>query len=94
MNKTNKSVLVIDTPSGCTNCPLFFYNEMGSSHECKGTSGYNRQITIYGYQIKPDWCPLSPIPEKQVHNAIDNEFQRGAKSGYNYCIDEILKGAK
>ena len=99
MNESNKtkSILVIDTPTGCTNCPLFYYNEIccnefGHNYECSGTNGSHRPIAIYGYQIKPDWCPLKELPQKQVVHSIDNEFQRGAKTGYNYCLNRILEG--
>lgn len=99
----SKSVLVIDTPSGCTNCPLFYYNEMYSSYECKGTSDYNRTIKIYGYKIKPTWCPLSSLPERinlrqytetDTTLNIDSLLAYQYAQGWNNCIYDILEGEK
>ena len=43
-------------------------------------------------EIKPDWCPLNPIPEKQINNNLYDEYYDGFNAGWNACIDEILKG--
>ena len=43
-------------------------------------------------EIKPDWCPLNPIPEKQINNNLYDEYYEGFDAGRNACIDEILKG--
>lgn len=83
----SKSVLVIDTPNKCTDCTFCEHLDEGWLH-CSLKDKTARAFD------KPDWCPLTPLPEKRVHNAIENEFQRGANSGYNYCIDEILNGEK
>lgn len=49
-------------------------------------------------QKKPDWCPLRELPEKNPNNP---ELKPGVyytekgyevfKSGWNACLDEILK---
>jgi len=47
----------------------------------------NRDIT--DLSIRPDWCPLKPLPEK---NTIENDmtdYQCGMVDGRNQCIDEI-----
>ena len=64
-------MIIIDTPNSCVTCPLSFYNEVWSEHQCRGREYYE---TIYDYDwqrkqmsgkdTKPDWCPLSPLPEK------------------------------
>ena len=87
----NKAILVIDMPKRCANCPL----------RCS-VNGFQPFCTITFetlsdneyYNTKPTWCPLKELPKKQKHRTIDNEFQRGAKTGWNYCIDEILKGSE
>ena len=54
----SKSILVIDTPTSCSECPLFngFYSDM----TCRANS---RSINYpYPENFRQDWCPLSPIP--------------------------------
>lgn len=62
---SNKSILVIDTPSSCKLCCCNCccgrdsYGELTlCTVKLKSTTEYRRENT------KPDWCPLSPIPEK------------------------------
>ena len=65
-----KSLLIIDTPCSCVTCPLSFYSNVWNEHQCKGQE-YYRTIPDYEWQkkqmcgkdIKPDWCPLIPVPE-------------------------------
>lgn len=75
-----KSVIVIDTPKNCWNCLL--RHEYKESEICALADDI-----IYNCSSKPDWCPLVPLPEKQlIWNDDDDYFM-----GYNECIDEILK---
>ena len=102
-----KSILVIDTPNSCGTCPLSYYNEYYREYFCRGRE-YYRTIEDYEWQskqmcgkdTKPEWCPLSPLPQKKE---LQHYIQRGdAKSmthtmmymhdqGWNDCIDEIMK---
>jgi len=84
----SKSILVIDTPKNCTECPLVVQLH-DIHHVC---SGNHRQMTIPASKPKPDWCPLKNVPVKQEISALEPVFLRGAKNGYNTCINEILKG--
>ncbi len=57
----SKSILVINTPRNCIECPLFFgaYTDM----ICKGN---NRSIDYPVPENRiQDWCPLKEIPEKK-----------------------------
>lgn len=81
----SKSVLVINTPKYCALCVL----RSGVLHPfCRAN---NRDIT--DLSIRPDWCPLKPLPEKMI-------VPRGARNtdsleyafGYNTCINEITGG--
>lgn len=81
----SKSALVMDTPKYCAVCVL----RSGVHHPfCRVN---NRDIT--DLSIRPDWCPLKPLPEKMI-------IPRGARntdgleyaSGYNTCINEIIGG--
>ena len=81
----SKSVLVIDTPEKCDSCMY-----IGTFHSfCKINCR-----DIKDTSVKPDWCPLKPLPEK-----FDNEkdrklgdFEPLFKIGWNACIDEITGG--
>jgi len=74
---------VIDTPEKCDSCDLCcitFYPF------CKVNAR-----DIIDLSIRPDWCPLKPLPEK-----FDDEKERKLgdfeplfKIGWNACIDEI-----
>ena len=83
----SKSVLVINTPKYCAVCVL----RSGVHHPfCRVN---NRDIT--DLSIRPDWCPLKPLPEKMI-------IPRGSRNtdgleyacGYNTCINEIAGEAK
>lgn len=83
----SKSVLVIDTPENCRSCYLQGF--MLNLQYCRG-----KLKDIKDTSVKPDWCPLKPLPEK-----FDNEkdrklgdFEPLFKIGWNACIDEITGG--
>ena len=79
----SKSVLVIDTPKYCALCVL----RSGVLHPfCRVN---NRDIT--DLSIRPDWCPLKPLPEKMTGVAQTDHWNR-IKAGWNGCIDEITGG--
>lgn len=96
----SKSVLVIDTPKNCYECP--FGTEYCGNLEYEGCcelagclDGDMRLITeeLYDYESesKPDWCPLKPLPEKfdGEKNRKLGDFEPLFKIGWNACIDEI-----
>lgn len=81
----SKSVLVIDTPENCYSCYLrklirnWSYCAVKLEH-IKDTS------------IKPDWCPLMDLPEKDNGDYPANTSDAGFAEGWNQCIDEITGG--
>ena len=83
----NKSVLVIYTPKYCALCVL----RSGVHHPfCRVN---NRDIT--DLSIRPDWCPLKPLPERKEYIVpIDNvESQKDIIAvGWNACINAITGG--
>lgn len=85
----SKSVLVIDTPENCIKCE-FSARRLGGKGRCALNKDCGNVIPDNG---KPDWCPLKELPEKKIRNELiaDKEWGCGFASGYNYCIDEILK---
>lgn len=77
----SKSVLVINTPKYCALCVL----RSGVLHPfCRVN---NRDIT--DLSIRPDWCPLMDLPEKDNGDYPANTFDAGFVEGWNQCIDEI-----
>lgn len=86
-----KSILVIDTPKSCKECPC------GSAEETMSFDLYcccevlDCQISEDKYDLeKPDWCPLQSMPEKADHpDYCDNGRY---DNGWNACLDKILNG--
>lgn len=87
----SKSVLVIDTPKYCALCAL----RSGVLHPfCRVN---NRDIT--DLSIRPDWCPLKPLPDKmKLAGLYNGEYLKAGgklpsyKIGWNDCIDAITGG--
>ena len=96
----NKSVLVMDTPKNCYDCP--FGTEYCGDSEYEGCcelaeclDSDMRLITEehYDYESKsrPAWCPLKPLPEKMT-GVAQTDHWNSIKAGWNGCIDEITGG--
>lgn len=97
----SKSVLVIDTPENCYDCP--FGTEYCGDSEYEGCcelaeclDGDTRLIAEEHYdyesESRPDWCPLKPLPERKEYIVpIDNvESQKDIIAvGWNACINKI-----
>ena len=81
-----KSVIVIDTPKNCLNCPAR-YDSYGMEDICALADDI-----IYNCSSKPDWCPLLPLPEKLKGNDSIYYQWGDYEDGYNACIDDILGG--
>ena len=80
----SKSALVINTPKYCAVCVL----RSGVLHPfCRVN---NRDIT--DLSIRPDWCPLMDLTEKDNGDYPDNTSDAGFADGWNQCIDEITGG--
>lgn len=80
----SKSILIIDTPRQCYQCPCYTCDSVSSF--CQKENRETRGNT------KPDWCPLKPLPEKIQENYIlfGDEIVWEKAVGYNNCIDEII----
>lgn len=85
----SKSILVMDTPENCGECPCF----LEVATDCCGVNG--KDIEGRG---KPAWCPIRDFPKRKMLIGIDGASsaleirERGRQEGFNACIDEILKG--
>lgn len=80
----NKSVLVIDTPEDCRSCYLRGFTL--NLQYCRG-----KLKDIKDTSVKPDWCPLKPLPEKMT-GVAQTDHWNSIKAGWNGCIDEITGG--
>ena len=78
-SQNSKAILVLDKmPNSCEECIV----------RCDGyTAKEYAQRTI----IKPNWCPLRPLPEKlklRIQTEWLGDYDR-YEIGYNACIDDI-----
>ena len=85
----SKSILVIDTPTRCYDCPL--YTSIGDEDGCADEYGFCDDRNILNqkeaqdkirFDEKPTWCPLKPLPNKWHDTS-------SIARGFNKCIDEI-----
>ena len=99
----SKSVLVIDTPKSCYNCPFGteYYDIYIYKGNCELAEHLGKIMTLvteeyYGFESKsrPDWCPLKLLPEKKSTTApVSNyEVQKNLfADGWNACLREITE---
>lgn len=84
-SKTGKSILVLDTPENCTECPLELdVDGKYNTNICRGCQKYSFNPDSNN---KPGWCPLKELPPK-----LYSEKPVAVYKGWNACIDEILRG--
>jgi hypothetical protein len=99
----SKSVLVIDTPENCYDCPFgteycgnLEYEGCCELAECLDYDVILMTEEHYDCESKsrPDWCPLKPLPEKSTIENDMTDYQCGMVDGRNQCIDEITGEVK
>ncbi len=78
----SKSVLVMKTPENCYSCCL--REPVRNWSYCAV-----KLKRIEDSSVKPDWCPLKPLPEKSTIENDMTDYQCGMVDGWNACIDEI-----
>ena len=101
----SKSVLVIDTPTNCYDCP--FGTRYGSDLEyeglCELADCLDYDVILmteehYDCESKsrPDWCPLVDLPEKDngdyPANTSDTGLQRAGTSVLMRLQEEWING--
>lgn len=85
----SKSILVLDTQNSCRKCKLRY----DSYVQCK-VCVLADDIIEYFYETdtKPEWCPLSPLPDEKDIDWSASDYEDGRVIGWNECLDEILGG--
>ena len=99
----SKSVLVIDTPKSCYNCPFEteYYDIYIYKGNCELAEHLGKIMTLlteeyYGFESKsrPEWCPLKPLPEKKEY-IVPNDNVESQKDiiavGWNACLRKITE---
>ena len=93
-----KAILVMDMPEACRDCSCKYPSYKDDAlYDCAITG---KTIPINGgrYGEKPNWCPLRELPERKDELPVEKyEFGGLGKaftSGWNACLDEILKERK
>ena len=81
----SKSVLVIDTPEKCDSCMY-----IGTFHDFCRINCRDIKDT----SVKPDWCPLKPLPEKDDFDDLYDEYYTGYHDGWNDYLREITSQGK
>ena len=93
----SKSVLVIDTPENCYDCPFgtSYCGELEYEGYCELADCLDYNVILmteehYDYESKsrPDWCPLksttAPVSNYEVQKNLFAD-------GWNACLREITK---
>ena len=83
----SKSLLVINTPKHCSECPL-----LNGSDECTVQDDDANFNAGYSWDELMKGCPLKPLPEKNITENDMTDYQCGMVDGRNQCIDEITGG--
>ena len=77
-----KSILVIDTPKDCYDCPCYYEDrDMCEAFDKKAKADSGR----------PSWCPLRPLPEPKDIGYPNDDYDVGFGDGWDACLKEIEK---
>ena len=87
-----KAILVMDMPKNCLECPIG--KNISIPLETCIQCPIGKCVIDEETEIRPDWCPLKPMPDKKVLSGDVADIQKMGKElmdiGYNACINEIL----
>ena len=79
-----KSILIIDTPKDCDNCPC-------ADGELGFCQADEKQRYCDWYKV-PLWCPLKKMPKKKNTPLTEyNLIEKIYENGWNECLEEIEK---
>ena len=85
----SKSVLVIETPENCYDCPIGqdCSNILEASLFCAGKCVIDKEAATI-----PNWCPLKPLPEEKEEEYWRSKLSLAWIRGWNTCISKITGG--
>ena len=96
-----KSVLVIDMPPTCYDCPLamYLYEPLATSKKHKEFKKYKDNMlacvltdTAITSTKRRRFCPLKEMPNKMISEMVmGNSYAEGIVKGWNDCLEEIEK---
>lgn len=87
-----KSILVMETPTCCTECLCHEFWSEDDTYTCEVA---DRIIfDVKPENEKPNWCPLKKLPEKKDEEEAYTDSAYFSASGWNDCIDTILEGGR
>lgn len=87
----SKSVLVIETPENCYDCPIGqdCSNILEASLFCLGAG---KCVIDKEAATIPNWCPLKPLPEEKEEEYWRSKLSLAWIRGWNTCISKIKGG--
>ena len=90
----NKSILVLDTPNSCRDCPLRF-DSHGLYEACVPVNAevYAPVNEHYEEGTKPNWCPLRPLPSYKnlkPDNSLESQLSYQFNQGFNNRLSELV----
>lgn len=105
-NNTGKSILIIDTPKKCIDCPCYASDFL--ANYCHAVKDYQEgchpsRIICKSHEYCvpiPTWCPLTLLPERkdllqlQTATLAEEILKYQYAQGYNDCLSDIQKGKK
>ena len=97
----SKSVLVMNTPENCYDCPFgtAYCGELEYVGYCELAGCLDYDVILmteehYDCESKsrPDWCPLKPLPEEKEEEYWRSKLSLAWIRGWNTCISKITGG--
>jgi len=82
----SKSVLVIDTPESCAQCPL-----LNGSDECV-MQDESANFNADSFDDLMHGCPLKPLPKEKEEKYWRSKLSLAWIRGWNTCISKITGG--
>lgn len=70
----SKGIIVVNMPIGCYGCECCitkqYQHSMNGDHYCGVTERKVQDYWDHEPSLKPDWCPIKPMPEKHITRNI------------------------
>ena len=81
--KMSKGAIIVDITESCGKCEFGLHQDTDINYcKCK-------ERHFYKDDVKPDWCPIKPMPEKILYKSRHALNDEQFAAGWNACIDKI-----